>query len=283
MPAVSPPGLRPLASVFLLAVLAGGVSAQVPGTVSPRLQRALARPDTTVLVWVIAKPAADLDAVAAAVRAAGGTVRHTSRFVHAVSARMPGGAVASLARSRLVRRLQPIGVYVRHESADAQARSGRSPCDGCQPSAVPALPAADTTYGPGARAFRQLDIPALHALGLRGRGARIAMLDAGFNTQHPLMAGARVVAQHDFVYGDSVVRDQPDQTQREMGHGTATWSLIAADQPGQLVGAAPEADFILAKTEYTVTETRTEEDNWVAAIEWRKAKGVHVHAGVFRG
>jgi len=276
MPAVSPPGLRPLSSVLLLAVLAAGASAQVPGTVSPRLQRALARPDTTVLAWVVAKPAADLDAVAAAVRAAGGTVRRTSRFVHAVSARMPGSAVASLARSRLVRRLQPIGVYVRNESGDAQTRGGRSPCDGCQPSAAPALPAADTTYGPGAWAFHQLAIPALHALGLRGRGARIAMLDAGFNTQHPLMAGARVVAQRDFVYGDSVVRDQPGETQREMGHGTATWSLIAADQPGQLVGAAPEADFILAKTEYTVTETRTEEDNWVAAIEWAESLGVDV-------
>ncbi len=102
------------------------------------------------------------------------------------------------------------------------------------------------------------------------------MFDAGFNTLHPFMTGAAVIAQRDFVYGDSVVRDQPGEAQGEMDHGTGTWSLIAANAPGRLFGVAPAARFILAKTEFTLTETRVEEDNWVAALEWAIGLGAQI-------
>ena len=254
--------------------------AQTPRTLSPRLTPSLGR-DTTVLVWLVAVPGADLAALARDVTRLGGRVRHHSRFVNAVSATLPGRALDAAARLRAVRRVQPVARYVRRGTA-AQRHSGTEQL-GLSCAAVPvssrcrrAAPSADSTYGPLAWAIDLLHVRELHDRGERGAGVRVAMLDAGFDTQHPLMAGATIIAQRDFVYGDSIVRDQPGEAEGEMHHGTATWSLLAANVPGQMVGIAPAAEFLLAKTEFTVTETRVEEDNWVAAVEWADSAGAHV-------
>jgi len=274
----------------LLALLAAGLpavaGAQMPRTLSPRLAALAARQDTTALVWVIATPGADLDALAARVRDAGGRVRHISRFVNAVSAVVPSGALGALARSRDVARVQSVGIYVR----PADETCGRPGSPACRAAAarIPAAPfavagavlsaTADTLYGTGAWQFQQLNVPALHALRLRGAGVRIAMLDAGFNTLHPFMAGATIVDQENFVYpADTTVRDQPtDSSANEMQHGTATWSLIAANAPGILFGEANQARFLLYKTEYIPTEHKIEEDHWVAAVERAESLGVDI-------
>jgi hypothetical protein len=259
---------------LLAAGLLGGVArGQLPRTVSPRLARAWARPDTTLLVWVIAEPGADLDSLAARIRRAGGLVRHESRFVWAVSARVQGRALAAIAAAPEVRRIQPVAVYVRPRDETRGRPGARAP--GYAPAcaapacarAVARAAQADTTYGPGAWAVEQLDVPAVQQLGLRGAGVRIAMLDAGFDTTHPYMAGAQVIAQRDYV-------GLPDSVGEV--HGTATWSLLAANSPGRLVGVAPDAQFILARTEYTPSETRVEEDHWVAAVEMAESLGVNI-------
>ena len=54
------------------------------------------------------------------------------------------------------------------------------------------------------------------------------------------------------------------------------FSTIAAYKPGEIIGAAYSAEFYLAKTEYVPTETRTEEDNFAAGVEWLESKGVDV-------
>ena len=257
-----------VALVFALSSLLSPLHAQ---RVSPNLARVVNRADTTVLVWVIARPGADLDRLAADVAATGATVRRISRWVQAVSASTRGANVADLARLRGVRRVQPLRTFVGHP-VPPDAHAPRTP------NLAPAIAAApaDSIYGPNSWAIHQLRIDDLHQRGLRGAGVRIAMLDAGFNTNQALLQHATVIAQYDFVYNDSIVRDQPGETQGEMAHGTGTWSLIAADSIGYFVGAAPDAEFLLAKTEYTPTETRAEEDNWVAAIEWAAGLGAQI-------
>ena len=74
-----------LAALLALGLAAGAARGQIPRNVSARLARAWARPDTTVLAWIIADRGTDLDSVAARVRLAGGVVRHQSRFVWAGS------------------------------------------------------------------------------------------------------------------------------------------------------------------------------------------------------
>ncbi len=273
-------GLAALLAVSLPAAAAG----QAPPRLSPRLAPLLARPDTAATVWVLARPGADLAAIADRVRAAGGRVRHVLPLVNGVSATVPGDALARLARSGDVARVQPVAVFVRPPDetcgrpdgpACRAAAARRAAAPGPQVTA-PFAPGQDTLYGPGAWAPRLLGVPALHALGLRGAGVRVALFDTGFNTLQPYLASATVVAQYDFVYGDSIVRDEAGEVQGEMTHGTATWSLIAADAPGLLFGEANQARFLLAKTEYTPTETRIEEDNWVAAVQWADSIGVDI-------
>ena len=246
-----------LAALLAVGLSAGAAAGQVPFNVSPRLARAWARPDTTLLVWVIADRGTDLDGLADGVRQAGGVVRHQSRFVWAVSAQVPGRALPTLARRPGVRRIQAVGVYFRR----AEPAVSRYP----SVFAAPRGELLDTTYGPGAWAAEQLNIPAVHALGDSGAGVRIAMLDAGFDTSQAWVSGAQVLTLRDYA--------GPGNTS---AHGTATFSLIAAHQPGQLVGAAPAAQFILATTEYTPTETRVEEDHWVAAVEMAESLSVNI-------
>jgi serine protease AprX len=251
-----------LAALLALGLAAGAARGQVPRNVSPRLTRAWARPDTTVLVWIIAERFADLDSLAARVRAAGGVVRHESRFVWAVSARVPGNALPALAQVTGVRRIQAVASYVRRPEPRNPDAGVRFPGP-----AAARVALLDTTYGPGGWAAQQLDIPAVQALGDSGAGVRIAMLDAGFDTSQAWVRGTQVLAVRDYV-------GKPDPNGR--AHGTATFSLIAAHRPGQLVGAAPAAQFILATTEYTPTETHVEEDHWVAAVEMAESLKVDI-------
>jgi hypothetical protein len=262
--------------IALLLAAAAPLVAQVPRNVSRRMARFVGRADTTVIAWVIARPGSDLAGLRTQLQARGAHVRVTSLFVHAVSVETSGASIAEIARLPGVSRVQLVGTYYRRAE---RGEAGR-PSFPIPPRPSPSLPArlssADTLYGPNLWVATQLNIPALHSRGLYGAGVRIAMLDAGFNTMQTLMGGAHIVAESDFVYGDSVVRDQPGEASGEMDHGTGTWSLIAARRPGVLFGVAPSADFLLAKTEFTLTETRVEEDHWVAAVEWAIRNGAQI-------
>jgi serine protease AprX len=100
------------------------------------------------------------------------------------------------------------------------------------------------------------------------------VLDAGFdNLAHPAFATLRIVATRDFVNRDDSVADGDVG---EGSHGTATLSVIGGFQPGQIIGPAYAASYILAKTENTESETPVEEDNWAAAVEWAESLGVDV-------
>ena len=83
-----------------------------------------------------------------------------------------------------------------------------------------------------------------------------------------------IIAAYDFVNNDPNVGNEGDMG--EGSHGTATLSIIGGFKEGQLIGPAYGANFILAKTENTDSETPVEEDNWIAAVEWADSIGVDV-------
>ncbi len=253
-----------------LSILATAAEAQQP-TVSPAVERLLQR-DSTVALWLFVRPAYPLDEVADAVTRAGGTIRRRSEWLHALSANVTRAALEDLRRDPRLDRIQPV------------ARFRRPPLP--PPAALPPIPRApgvtaqDSLYGPSAMPFRRLNLFPLVNRGFRGNGVRIAMLDTGFETELGAFDSANVVAQRDFVFNDSVVRNQqpPDQVPGDTTaascdgtascHGTATWSLLAANVPRTLIGVAPGAEYILAKTEDVRSERHVEEDNFVAALEW---------------
>jgi subtilase family protein len=258
-------------ALALLLALPVALSAQRPA-VSPPLARGWQR-DTTFTVWLFVRHDVPLDSAAAALTAAGARLRIRSRWLHAVSAEVPAAPLRALAHSPLWRRIQPLGRWRRPAGPDPAA-----PAPGFAAAAADTCPAVgDPTYGSSEMPYRRLTLRPLADQGLDGTGVRVAILDAGFDTQSPAFAGVTVTAQYDFVFHDSIVRDQPGiDVAGAQFHGTAVWSLFAGAVPGRLVGIARGASYLLAKTEDIRSETRVEEDNYVAALEWADSIGVDV-------
>ena len=130
-------------------------------------------------------------------------------------------------------------------------------------------------YGNSYNQLALSNIPQVHDSGYNGQGINICVMDAGFNNlSHEVFQDMNIIAMWDFVNNDSNVADQSDSG--DGTHGTAVLSIIGGFKEGQLIGPAFGANFILAKTENTESETPIEEDNWIAAMEWADSIGVDV-------
>lgn len=130
-------------------------------------------------------------------------------------------------------------------------------------------------YGASLTQMQQINVPAVHDLGIYGQGVLVCVLDAGFNRlTHESFSNMNILDKWDFVNNDPDVGDGSDMG--EGSHGTQTLSTIGGFKEGQLIGPAFGADYILAKTENTDSETPVEEDNWVAGIEWADSLGADV-------
>src|SRR6266550_3366000 len=221
-----------------LLFLPAGLAAQRPA-VSPVLPRLLGRvQDTTISVWLFARPTVSLDTISARAAALGARVRVHSRWLHAVSAAAPA-----------------VG-----------------PGDTCG-----VTPGDDPVLGPSEMPYRQLHLRPLTDRGIDATGVRVGIFDTGFDTANPAFNSITITAQYDFVFNDSVVRDEPGKdVLGAQSHGTSTWSLFAGEVAGRLHGIARGAQFLLAKTEDIRSETRVEEDNYVAALEWADSIGVDI-------
>jgi len=129
---------------------------------------------------------------------------------------------------------------------------------------------ADGLYGQSATQNEMLDIPQIHTLGYDGSNVLIGVFDTGFLLDHPVFASMNVVAQYDFIDGE-VNASGPGED-----HGINVLSVLGGYVPDQLVGPAYNANYLLARTEDYNSESRAEEDNWVAALEWADSLGVDV-------
>jgi serine protease AprX len=196
-------------------------------------------------------------------------IRTVSRWLNAVSVEATPDGIAALAGLDCVSRIDIVRSFRRDEGAIAEDASGAA-------SPVAADPSSPV-YGPAYAQLEQIGVPALHEIGLSGRGVLVAMLDVGFRTSHEVFRNARLLHQWDFVFGDgSVQRDAANAGDYTDAHGTATWSLLGGFKFGTMMGPAFGADFILAKTEDERSETPIEEDFWVAGIEWAESLGAEV-------
>jgi hypothetical protein len=130
------------------------------------------------------------------------------------------------------------------------------------------------------RSFNQaqiMNVPPLHAMGFTGTGTLTGFLDNGFRWKsHNALKNISVVAEYDFIYQDSVTENEPEDIGSQDNHGTPVLSTVAGFLNDSLIGIAPKADFILAKTEDMRYERRIEEDNYAAGIEWMESRGADV-------
>ena len=205
-------------------------------------------------------------------REMGAAVRFSSRWLNAVSARVS---------PEVQRRVQAADFVVATRPVQRLQRPSPPPPE---PLASPKL--LQSRYGFAFEQLAQIAVPPLHDQGLTGAGVRVALLDNGFHyAGHAAFASIRVVAQRDFVNDDEIVADEADQpiTGDEMSssqnlHGAQVLSLLAGYHPDHFIGVAPDAEYILAKTELddTLPEMPSEEDRWVAGLEWADSLGAQV-------
>lgn len=122
-----------------------------------------------------------------------------------------------------------------------------------------------------------LGIGQMHDAGHRGEGVWVAVTDSGFpgvdvhEAFSHLFSEGRLYSNlsHDFVHGGTGVFQYDD-------HGTRVLSVMAAYQPGQFIGGAYKASFLLFVTEDSPTEYRIEEYNWLFAVERADSLGVDI-------
>ncbi len=141
----------------------------------------------------------------------------------------------------------------------------------------PTLRAEEYRYGNAAVQLRMLNIPEFHRIGLNGDNVLIGIIDTGFRWRsHQALSSTTVVAEYDFINGDTLTANEANDHPNQDNHGTVVMSVIAGWYPDSLIGVVPCAQYILAKTENIASERRIEEDAYAAALEWMEAWGVDV-------
>ena len=110
--------------------------------------------------------------------------------------------------------------------------------------------------------------------GVDGKGIRIAIFDGGFPTvdtnpafEH-IRKDGRIIKTWDFAKNKEFVYSY-------MSHGTMVLSCIAGIINGKNIGLATGAEFLLARTEVK-GEYYSEEENWLAAVEWADKNGADI-------
>lgn len=132
-------------------------------------------------------------------------------------------------------------------------------------------------YGPSFTQNNLSDIPIAHDLGIIGEGVIVGLLDSGFRWKtNPSLQNRQVLGERDFIQNDNNTANEGNDASTQDSHGTNVFSIIGGYAPGNLIGPAFGAKYLLAKTEDVRTEKNIEEDNYAAALEWMESQGVHI-------
>lgn len=198
-------------------------------------------------------------------------LKQKSKWFNGVSGYATKSQIGLIAQLPFVKTLDIVYRFRKnYEVEDDDAQLNYQPGNIDQPEGIHSF-----NYGPSFTQVNQINVPAVHDMGFNGQGVTICSMDAGFNNlTHEVFNQMNIIATWDFVNGDPNVGDEGDMGSGS--HGTETLSTIGGFKEGQLIGPAFGADFILAKTENTDSETPVEEDNWIAALEWADSIGVDV-------
>ena len=187
-----------------------------------------------------------------------------SRWLTAVSAELDETQMSELRRLRFVADIRHVRRGQRRPETESLSKSH-----------APFSPEA-LDYGASLTQNALINVPKVHAAGVTGEGVLIALLDTGFSLVHEAVSGVNVVAAHDFINNDDNVDNEEGDPSGQNSHGTKVLSIVGGYAPGNLIGPAFDADFLLAKTEDVSSETQVEEDYWIAAAEWADQHGADI-------
>jgi subtilisin family serine protease len=214
------------------------------------------------------------ETIIAQIKQTGVKIRTVSRWLNAVSVEATPEQLQTLKNLPMVTSSEQVTVMERPRlvsSSSTLLTSSLAKISGTQ----------GLDYGPSATQLTNIKVVDLHAVGVRGVGVLIGMLDDGFNNYrtHEALKNINVVADSDFIHNINDVNRQPWEIAEQGNHGAGTLSEIGGFASGHLIGAAYGASFLLAKTEMDSSgnsDFHSEEDTYVAALEWMERLGVDI-------
>lgn len=115
-----------------------------------------------------------------------------------------------------------------------------------------------------------------HENSFTGKGIRIAVFDAGFSMANERPELAHIFEQSNVAETYDFVRNGKPFQYKYSSHGTMVLSCIGGKFQDVPVGLAPDAQFLLARTEHWLFEPAAEEINWLKAAEWADKHGADV-------
>lgn len=200
----------------------------------------------------------------------GATIWQESRWMNGVVVAAAGPQVKALRKLKFVSEVQFVAPVQYNR---ASPRPVIPPLLADAPDFEP-VPVEPNFYGYGWDNLDKMEGDSLHRWGYRGKGVMVAVFDGGFpNVNFKDFLGhhrtAQVPAGYDLVEQDSSVHDGAN-------HGATVLSTMAAHHPFFYVGTAPDANYVLFKTENGAGEHRLEEINYAIALELADALGVDV-------
>lgn len=182
----------------------------------------------------------------------------TSRWFNAVYIKATEAEIGELSKLNFIRKIEEALVPDSSPFCDFETETGKS-------SSLESL------------RFSQLAMfypNELKAAGLSGKGVRIAVLDGGFPGVESHIAFEHIRKENRIIDTYDFVKDDPNPY-RGIQHGTMVLSNIAGKYHDELLGLAPDAEFLLARTEKR-TEPYKEEIYWMQAMEWADRKGADI-------
>lgn len=133
----------------------------------------------------------------------------------------------------------------------------------------------DFDYGKSEEQIRLNNAHWLHRMGYRGENMLMMVMDGGFINADTLHFFNQLRDDNRLLGARNYVQPQESPFLRHT-HGTMVLSCIASYIPGDLVGTAPMTQVYLCQTEDARSETKNEEDNWVAGLELADSLGCQV-------
>lgn len=204
----------------------------------------------------------------------GAKLHTTSRWLNAITVECSPGVLSKVSQLEFVNGIEDVLSYRVRDVAKSIPIPRKSSTQG--------LRSPVSYYGMSFEQVTQIGADFMHEMGYHGEGITIALLDTGFDLSHVALSNVKVKAQYDFVNNDEIVVDEPpvDDIGQD-DHGTEVLSVIAGYRPGELIGVAYGAEFLLAKTEKVskdgmIFEQEIEEDWWIAGLEWAEQNGADI-------
>jgi serine protease AprX len=195
----------------------------------------------------------------------GATFIHSSKWLNGITVKLNHDSLSTtIAKFGFVREIQMTKPALPAKTASLKVED-----------VAPATGIDTSFYGLSVFQVGQLGGQFLHKNGFKGKGMIIAVLDAGFYHVNILPAfdslrtNRGIKGFRDFVNPSSDIY-------AENTHGMMVLSIMAANNPGQLIGTAPEASYLLLRTEDSNSEYLIEEDNWVAGAEYADSLGADI-------